>query len=290
MKLLVFFFISLFLFSHSCLAASILTQIHVLENLKNFLSGSSINEIDNFDHNECLREVVELVLLYQALELGGYKEKIDIRVKVVPYLRGPKILSGDKFTVLGESVWASEAGMENSIWISGPVIDEKEYQVGLYTSPDNKKALECKNLEDVRKLSAVSSANYPVDWHTLKSLNLSKLYDVQSWTTMVYMADKMRADFLLLPFQTGQGMSFEYIDKNSTVQLEKAFLVPIPNVKIHLNGTRHWIVSKKNKDGSKAYTAIQKGLEKLNASGKRVRAFKECGFIPPETKSWALLN
>ena len=270
-------------------AATIATDEYLNEGLKGFLNGVEIEELDDFTGEGTSRAMVELVLLYQALKLGGYPNEINIIGKYYPHLRALKEMSKGEITMHSGSFWLSDAEAEPSIWVTAPIIQFGEYHVGLYTIPKNKRALAANSIEDIRKLKAVSRDTWNVDWNTLQRMKLNKIYNATSWDSIVLMLHQGRADFTLIPFSSNPSM--ERIEHGIDIPIEEGVkVVPIPGIKVRLTGSRHWAVSKNSENGEQAFRAIQKGLIELDRTGKRLRAFRECGLISSQTEHWKLLN
>jgi hypothetical protein len=63
-------------------------------------------------------------------------------------------------------------------------------------------------------------------------------------------------------------------------------LYPIKGWKILLNGSRHYVVSKKNPHGAAAFEALQKGLATMKQSDEVARALTESGFFNVNVETW----
>lgn len=87
-------------------------------------------------------------------------------------------------------------------------------------------------------------------------------------------------DFMLMPFNSTPDQSFK---------LDKIHLVPVQNVAVQLNDSRHFVISRQHKYGEAAYHAIQKGLTLLRAQGTIKRAYTEAGFFVDKSQ-YKVLN
>lgn len=104
--------------------ASILIYIRddVLKNYEEFLAGRSVHEIDNFDNEFIRRDVVDMVLVQQAIRLGGFNGLFDYAAGRVNF-RNTKLLEEGKLLLSFDSYWLSDAEqMKDFIYISEPVI------------------------------------------------------------------------------------------------------------------------------------------------------------------------
>ncbi|WP_035053727.1 hypothetical protein [Andreprevotia chitinilytica] len=264
---------------------TILTQQDVYNDYQHFIGTRDPLTLTRFDGDGSRRDVVELVLVQQALALGGLKRPVRL-VKVdnssdsySRYLK--EILSGNA-TMGGNTAWMVDLkSLEDKVFVSPPLIRQGEFEAGLYTTPDNANALAAKTLPQVQKLTAVVAESWKPDVMTLDSLKFSQVLKTQSWDSMVGMVVKHRADVLLAPFQPTADMSLEAAGHK---------FVPIPNVKVGLQGSRHLFVSKLAPNGNETAQALEKGLTMLREKGVIERAYKESGFFNMRTANWNRLN
>lgn len=285
-------FCLLILMANTGQAVEILIGRNAHHGYRTFLDGRDPTLITDYRDIESNREVVELVLLHQALRLGGYDEPIELVVQHLEYLRSIRIIANGSYPLWANSVWRSDAQeMANSLYLTKPVVQRGEYLVGLYTHPSNSKALAAQTLQDVQQLAALSNENFSVDWKTLQSLDLRAIYSNPNWYSYGKALANNRADFMLTPFQPTAGQVFlhkEYT-KNDEVEVT-VVLVPIPNLQVYLDGSRHWIISKKHPEGEKLFQALEKGLAILEQTGQRKKALLQSGFIPDDSDSKLTLN
>lgn len=264
---------------------TILTQQDVYNDYLRFIDARDPLTVTHFDGPGSRRDVIEVLLVQQALVLGGMRLPVKL-VKVdnssdsyTRYLK--EILSGNA-TMGGNSAWLVDlANIKDKIYISAPLIRPGEFEAGLYTTPDNKTALSARNLADVQMLTAVVAESWKPDVATLNSLKLRNVLETQSWDSMVGMVEKGRADVLLAPFQPTPDMSLSLVGYK---------LVPIPQVKVGLSGSRHYFVSRLAPNGAAADAALEKGLAILRARGVIERAYRESGFFNSRTQNWTRIN
>lgn len=232
--------------------------------------------IDTYGGEGSRRDVIEVLLLQQALALGGMEQPLRFRI-VRGYLDSLDVLARGDALLRATPVWRADCNNEN-FYVSEAVIRQGEFQVGLYTRPHND--LSSLTLP-LNQLSAVTNHDLKADLNTLKQLGISKIFDVERWPTMIAMVATGEADVILAPFQDTAGMEMVVGDTR---------LMPIPDIKVALADTRHWVVSRNNADGARVAQALEKGLALQRKSGTIVRAYTESGFFHPSVKSWALLN
>lgn len=222
------------------------------------------------------RDVIEVVLIQQALALGGIRDNIRF-VVTATHARIIKQVHSGKAVMAGNSIWLDLLDDKDLLYVSDPIIKNGQFEAGLYTVPNNQRVLNAKSIDDVRALTAVSSKAWTIDWQTLNTLEIRSLINTVKWTSMVKMVEKGRADFLLAPFQPSPDMSFV---------AEGVHLVPIPGIKIGFQGSRHFAVSKRNPDGKRIIEALNKGIIELNKKGLIEKAYVDSGFYNQTAKDW----
>lgn len=250
----------------------------VLVQYQAYLQGRSPLEIDSFSGEGASRVVAELILLHQALRLGGCDRAVELQ-PVGDYKRMIAMVNQGRADMRGLSVWREDiAAAIDGLLISSPVFRDGEYETGIYTHPDNQSALGSSTLLQLQNLSAVSNHNWTVDWRTLESLGLSYLYHSGSYQAMARMVFSRRADFMLSPFPAGDDL---------TIKLNTLTFKPIVGVKVALQGSRHWVA---NRRAAKAFASLDKGLEILRQRGALKKAFTEAGVFHPQVASWKVVN
>lgn len=274
-------------------AVEVLVGKNAYEGYEAFLDGRDPLKVSDYSGLNSNREVVELLLLQQALALGGYEKSVELIVEPLSYLRRIRLIANGSYALWANTAWYTDVCQINeSLYITKPVIERGEYIVGLYTHPDNEKALAAKNLDDVRQLVAISNENFRVDWETLSSLHLRhEIYNNSNWYSYAKLLANGRADFMLFPFQPngGQILLHSQFTKNGDTETLTP-LVPVPGLQLYLDGSRHWIVSRAHPEGERIYQALERGLAKLKLSGTRKKALVQSGFIAEGTSTRLTLN
>lgn len=227
------------------------------------------------------RDVIELVLLQQALDLGGFKDKVTLRPEN-SYLRILKLVADGKVALSGALMWREDIKPYAShLFKTKAVVKEGEFIAGLYTRADNQLALQANTLEKISQLSAASNRHWNADVKTLAELGIKNIYFSTYWVQIVRMVVANRADVTLAPFQVNPDMK---------VMVDNLELVPIPGIKVALPGSRHWPVSKNHPKGEEIFAALVRGIEELERKNIIQRAYEECGFFHPQVTNWTLLN
>lgn len=259
--------------------------IGLLPDIKNdyllFLAGRNPIDINFYGGPHARRDVAELILLQQALHLGGFNQRL-LFIEEENYFRSIRNTVEGKILTVSGTIWLQDLDpFQEKIFISQPLVREGEFIVGMYTSPKNQRALASKNLEDLTQLRIVSSRQWKPDLTALESLGFKQIMYTPNWVNMVRMLNAGRVDLTLAPFG---------LEKDMRITVNGIELAPIPNIKIMIPGSRHWPVSRKHPQGHAFNTALEKGLNQLRAQGTIERAYRESGFFQKNVDDWTLLS
>lgn len=259
---------------------NIMVTPDVLHDYKIFTKGKNPLALDNFAGEHSRRDVIELIFLQQALKIGGFIHNISFIESSSSYKRILVEVGEGRVLMSANTNWLADVNSE-LCYTSEVVIADGEFEAGFYTAQSNTNAMRTRTLQDLRKLIGISNKAWTADWQALSLLNLKDLENVPKWETMVKMVNKKRVDFLLAPFQQTKDMSLTY---------DGIVLVPIPNIKISLSGTRVFVVSKKHPLGAQAIQALNKGLIRMKKKGLIRKAYEQSGFLNSKVKKWKKIN
>jgi hypothetical protein len=253
----------------------------VLRDYRAFLDGRDPLDVTDYSGPWSRRDVAEVVLFQQALALGGMTTRPSLRA-VGSYARTILELRTGGTVAAATTLWRRDlAGLGKGVLVSPAMVRPGEFEAGLYTAPDNERALGARSLADVRGLSGVCNRQWVPDWEILSGLKLRQLSNAPSWEVMVRMTAEHRADFLLAPFQPTRDL---HLTAYGTT------LVPVPGLKIGLPGSRHFAVSASHPQGERVYRALVRGLKKMRGRGVITKAYTECGFFNAGTRDWKTLD
>ncbi|WP_151055850.1 MULTISPECIES: hypothetical protein [unclassified Cellvibrio] len=277
--LLASFFVSAPLSAQPKATIAVLPDIH--RDYTQFLAGRDVQEISFYGGNYARRDVIELVLMQQALALGGFEQPIEFADEE-NYFRSIRNVIDGKTLSIGGTIWYQDLiGQQDQLHISAPIVKEGQFVVGLYTSPNNQRALNSKTLAQLTQLKVATSRQWKPDLDTLQQLGFDKIMYTPNWINIARMINAGRVDFTLSPVANNPGKE---------IQVDNIKLVPIEGIKIAISGSRHWPVSKKHPLAAEFYRALSLGVAQLRRTGTIERAYRECGFFHPELESWVLLN
>ncbi|NTS78222.1 hypothetical protein HR060_15325 [Catenovulum sp. SM1970] len=256
-------------------------DVDVQHDYQSFLSGRDPLTIKDFSGDYSRRDVAEIILMQQALSIGGLKQKLDFKV-VQGYDHSLQLVTAAVAVIRGSPLWGADASRyPEQLYISQNLVKPGEFNVGAYTRKANTIALGSNDYASLTQLTAVSSRSWVIDWRTLKRMKMHQVIDVQTWPKMVEYVATGKADFTLAPFQSTPDMSLTVGDHT---------LIPIPNVKVALYGSRHWIVSKQHPKGEAVFKALRQGIAELLEADTINRAYQESGFYHQKTLDWPSIS
>jgi len=260
---------------------TISVETDVYNIAQQIIADRDILAVKDFSSPSAQRDVVEFILVQQALALGG--ADLNFSFTLGNYdARNIKLLLDGSLLINFDSMWLSQVEKySDDLYISAPVINKGEYWAGLYTAVDNNKALATKQLSDLKKLSVISNNNWYVDWKTLNQISPKVLIHDEEWVSMAKLVSLKWVDVMLAPFNLKQPFTYQGDDYK---------IVAIDKVKVALNDSRHFVVSKKHPLGRETFIALQKGMEQLRKQGAINKAYRESGFHNAQVKDWHVIN
>lgn len=246
-----------------------------------FVGTRDVLTITDFESSIGYRDIIEIVLLQQAFALGGYPVELEFVVEDY-YARALRKVAHHQLDLIANPVWQDDTfKFENNILVSDAIIEKGQFEAGLYVLPSNKIALKADALTQVQQLTAVSNKNWVVDWRSLEQLQLKRLVSSNQFISMTKMLRLGRVDMMMAPFYNSNDLSFKQ---------DGFSFVPIPNIKVALDGSRHFVINKTRADSSMLMNALNEGLAKLKASGTLSKAYQECGFFNRKVSDWQVIN
>ncbi|WP_323813941.1 hypothetical protein [Cellvibrio sp. NN19] len=259
--------------------------IGLLPDIKNdyllFLADRAPEDITYFGGPYARRDVAELILLQQALKLGGFNRPLSF-INEENYFRSIRNVVEGKTLSISGTIWQQDLDqVKDRVFISPPIVRDGEFLVGIYTSPHNQLALGSKSLAQLTQLRAVTSRQWKPDLQTLQELGFHKIMYTPNWINMARMINVGRVDITLAPFA---------MTPDLRIQVDGIELMPIQGIKMVIPGSRHWPISQKHPYGEEFSEALNRGVAMLRDAGTIERAYRESGFFHPEVANWTLLN
>ncbi|MCA1930999.1 hypothetical protein [Rheinheimera sp.] len=252
----------------------------VYQDYLSFLNGRDVLDLKDFSGSYMRRDVADMVLLQQALKLGGFHQSFQYLPGKVNF-RNTKMLESGELLLSFDTYWLSDANkLSDKVYISSPIVKRGQYMAGIYTNPQNTKVLAIKELSDLAELTAVSTPKWHTDWATLSALPLKELIREDEWLSQARMVYMQWVDFMLMPF---------YPSKDGSFALEQIRLQLVPGIAVLLDDSRHFVISKQHPQGKSAYAALNKGLALLEQQGRIEQLYTQAGFFI-DLKKYRILN
>ena len=253
----------------------------VADSLAKWTQETPALQIDRFDSPYANRPTVDLLLQLQALAASGLEFDYELSIHPNHGRAMAEVLQGYN-DLTAETVWDSEiAQATDSILSSRPVIQNNEFEKGLYVLPGNTRLLEANLPAALSGFVGATVFNWSVDVRLFENLGLKRVEKTSKIEAVFQLIRDGRADFTLLEFAATPDMGID----NGDVKL-----IPVPNCKIALPGSRSWIVSKHSPHADTLVQALDRGIAILRQEGRIERAFRECGFFHPGVARWKRLS
>ncbi len=253
----------------------------VYSDYQHFLAKRDPLSLAHFSGPHSRRDVVELVLLQQALQRGGAQRELRF-VLTDSEDRSLKTLASGEADIIGASTWKSSLGSyAPKLLVSRPLIAEGHFMAGLYF-PQGHPALATlpRQPQDIHRYTAICAGNWSPDLITLGRLG-SPVLKTENWESMLGMLKKRRGDFLLAPFQPTPDLRLE---------TDGLVLLPVPGLKVSLAGSRHFMLARQGPEAALLQAAVDRGITSLEQDGTLQRAYRESGFDDARTSHWRLLG
>ncbi|GMM85100.1 hypothetical protein [Pseudoalteromonas sp. MTN2-4] len=253
------------------------------QRYQSFLNGRSPYEVKDFHATTkgSHIEIIEMILLQQALKLGGIDRPIVFNPKPsINILEYSDLIAGDSL-VLARSVWHEDIlNYRGSLYVSTPLVKFGEYEAGLYVAKRN---VHLHNLAkaQLENLTVVANPRWKVDWRALHNTDLNIVSFIGPWETMLEMVETSVVDAMLINFSVSNSLELNF---------ENRLYVPINNIKVFLPDSRHFVVSKRHPEGRAVFQALNKGLGILRTNGTIEKALKQSGFINEKVTDWQTIN
>ncbi|TGG93226.1 hypothetical protein E4656_09195 [Natronospirillum operosum] len=244
-----------------------------LADYERFLDGRDPLNIRDYSGRYSSREVVEMVLLQQALAAA----EVTLPIEFVAVDSGSAMkdaLRDGSAVAAGTSFWLGElTPLHEDVRISTSVISRGQFEVGFYVHPDSV-VLEG---QDVSSLRQISTRQWQQDWQRLTETGFDALVHWDAWPSQVESVRSGEISFLIAPFQSNEHMLLELDDRT---------LAPVPGIKLALQGSRHLAVSRQHANGAFFNSALQLGLLRLKEEGRTEQAYIDAGFLQPAVHDW----
>lgn len=229
--------------------------------------GVSPLEVTDFISPNSNRLVVDLVLILQALSLGGLKAEVEFSLSQ-NYVRNIHEVKSGSLPILGQETWAEE--FDDSVYKSIAIVQRGEFKKAVVCREGDFRLANAIQHGDFSKLTAVTGLGWNVDIRTLQEMNVGKIIESPKYSLHAKMIIAGRADFGL----------YEFDDIRTGAVILPMGLVSVSNTMVGLAGSRHFMVSRLHPQGKAVFEALDRGLGILRSRGVIQKALIQCGFLP----------
>lgn len=238
--------------------------------------GGDPLEIRDFHSSVSNRCVVSVVMMQQALRLGGYMKPLRI-VQAPSHYRAKKMAIDGEVALTGNEIW--KEFFDDQVLMTSAVVRKGEFLKLICVRADNQELLNIKTLDELKDKIAVTGNDWTVDIKTLKNMGIENVYRVSKYDSQLKMIKAGRVDFSIFELT-------ELKRKNSGLF---SGIVPVPGIMVGLDSSRHYMVSKSHPEGAAVHAALDRGLKILREQGRIKKAMLDCGFLNPIVADWQVI-
>ncbi len=288
MRALVFLLMLPFIMSSAAAEKSYLWEVYAgnsnIIEYESYIKKNNPFYADEISADGLWRHPMEFTLLRHAV----LKSNCNADVKFMPYhidvshIRMIEEVESGRVIALPSAVFDNDPRVLESFYLSAPILEAKDFYVGLYTHEDRRDILKLNNLDTLRSLRYSVGETWIIDRKVLKDLGFRSVPS-ESWSTILNMVVHNRADVVLQPFAPTEDMSF--FDTGSGLTF-----VPVPNIKVNFSAGRRYAVSKKHPEGKKMLECLNQGLEKLRENGTINQYLIQSGVLDPRIYDFEVLS
>ncbi|MEO1017288.1 MAG: hypothetical protein AAFY56_06300 [Pseudomonadota bacterium] len=239
--------------------------------------------VDRFDNGTAWRIEIELTILCNALALSGADYEI-VFVRQPNYVRMLAEAVSGRIDVAGQTIWSSELETyRDDLLRTEPVFRRGDWVVGLFTMANRADVLSVSRRADFDRLVGVAPQNWVEDWRVLNAIGLKQVVDGMNFQNINNMIESGRADVTLMSFSQEPDLGHGFDDQDHR-------LVPLQGLKVVLDASRHFAISRANENAAEIVAAIDKGLIRLRQDGSIKRMLSAAGFFDARVEDWELVN
>lgn len=266
--------------AHGPIHLKIAADSQIVDSFRAWTAVTPWEQITKYSGSYVNRPTLDLVLEIQALKAGGLEFDFEL-VPTPNYERAKLEVIEGNADLSAETIWDDEiAENAETLAKSDVVLQNGKFEKGIYTLPSNSKLLAITTLAELQQYVGVTVGSWALDVKTMEAMHLKGVEKAIRIENVFLMLAKQHADFTLMEFSGNAGLEIE----GNGVKL-----VPVPNSKVAIAGSRSWVVSKKSANADAVLAALQKGLKALRDGGQIDRALKESGFLNPNVADWKRL-
>ncbi|WP_143247632.1 hypothetical protein [Agaribacterium haliotis] len=221
------------------------------------------------------RGFYETLIACKALRAAGWQMPLTM-LDAPSHARAIRLLEDGRADILTESAWLSD-GDTSKVYVSDALIRRGYFVKGLYSLTDHPILLSAQPQRDYKNYKGITVEFWHHDKAALNSITDNSVLTAQH-TRMHQMLMAGRADFTLYKFSTRDDL---------LTNIEGVPALPVPGVKVALDGSRHFLINKNKPYARALLRAINEGMAFLRQS-EDLEAF--VGTSPKQVRNWILLN
>lgn len=262
--------------NESSLKISVAVTKEILSIYKNWTATQPCWKVSEFPGKHSNRGAAELIILCKALHLAGTSFEFNF-IPTQNYTKAMRLVRQKKAHLNGESVWRSQADLE--LFYSSPAtLRAGEFEKGIYTLKNHPMMDQVRSIKDLKNYRGTTLSSWYQDWHLLRQLT-DRLIKARSSLAIHDIINKNRADFTLAEF-----------NRDMRLNLNGVTLYPVPNIKVEIKESRHFIVRRGMENSAEIIAAISKGLTQMRQLKMIKSTYVKTGFINPDVLKWKSLN
>ncbi|QJB55535.1 hypothetical protein [Pseudodesulfovibrio sp. zrk46] len=240
-----------------------------------------VEAIPNGALNRC---AMDLVIQIKAMRLGGITAPIEFE-PVPNARRGTELMAEGHVIGLAQQLNKDTLivqGYDKKLYVRDAITRFGEFQKGIYCLPHNLNVLAVTSSKELADAgTAIIGLHWNNDAKVLQDMGVRDIIRTPTYESIIKMIGAGRADWAPLEIPN---------TKDKAITYDGVTLVPVPQIKLSLLESRHYLVSKNHPRGREVFHALQSGLQKLQAQGFIRKALVSCGVINPDTRDWTILN
>ncbi len=249
-------------------------------------------DLDNLQQLSCShgqylsRGVLDMIILQKALEAGGWPGKIHFTQLPNGERMRYEIAAG-KVMCSATVMWDSH--FDSTTRKSEPTIAKGGYTKGIYLARDVMRRNRINNPEDLVRVGAVGCTvrSWKVDIAALEKLTSRPLRLIPRKDLLFRLlafSDKP-IYYSLLEFSGRDDLSI-----SETLAGQEIIYLPLPGVKVALDGSMHYMVSRKFPGSQTFFKALNTGLDRLKKEGLIRRLYTLGGIYNTRVTDWQTLT
>lgn len=248
-----------------------------IDAFQNWTGATPWAEIKNYKNGNATRPVIDLLLQLQALRAGGLDFDFEL-VRTLTYEQAKIAVIEGRAQLTAETIWDSEISEHpQALLKSETILRDGDFVKGVYGLPTNQALMKISSVEELRKHAGAVVSTWSLDVKTLENMKPANIVQTATPDLAYAAIKKGQADFTLAEFSSSPDLSSES---------GGARLVPVPNCKVAISGSRSWVISTKSPDAEAIQKALAAGIKVLRENGTIDRAYRESGFFNPRVADW----